>query len=609
MDSSVTRHRFAQLTAVMTFLLLIAGALVTSTDSGLSVPDWPLSYGTLFPPMVGGIAYEHTHRMMAAGVGFMMAILAGWLWLREPRRWVRWLGYGGLVAVIVQALLGGLTVLWVLPAPISVAHACLGQTVLCVVVGVALVTSPRWPTLIASPGDAALRGLYATTTGLLGVQLLLGAVVRHTSQALMWHVVGAIAVTVMVAQVVWRVCGAPPRQDGVVAEYNVPRGATSRPRARCSSASPRPKAVARWRGRGASPPWLVRVAILMALAVVAQLILGVLAWMSAGHVVVATAHVAVGSFLLATSWLATLIIFAAAPITPVQAMTAIRQRLADYAALAKPRLTALALFATGVGFLVGAGGWFDPWTLWHTLFGSALVGAGGNALNQWMERDADARMTRTKSRPLPAGRLSPAEALGFGLVSSALGVMILEVLVNRVASLLALLTLITYVGIYTSLKRVTSLCTLVGAVAGAIPPVIGWAGARGTVTLEAWVIFGIVFLWQLPHFLAIAWVHQADYAKAGFRMLSVVDPHGSSTARQIVLYGLALLPTSLLPTIVGVTGPLYFVGAMVAGVWFIGMAVVAAKERSCAVAKRLFLASVGYLPSVLGLLVIDSVLL
>jgi len=281
-------------------------------------------------------------------------------------------------------------------------------------------------------------------------------------------------------------------------------------------------------------------------------------------------------------------------------------RITEYLTLTKPRLTALALFATLIGFLMGASGPLDPFALVHTLVGAALVGAGANALNQWLERDVDALMQRTKSRPLPAGRLNPTEAFVFGVTASGLGVASLMLAVNLLAGLLACLTLVSYVGIYTPLKRKTALCTLVGAIPGAMPPLIGWAGARGELGLEAWVLFAILFLWQLPHFLAIAWVYRDDYARAGFQMLPVVEPDGASTARQIVLYGLALLPISLLPTMLGVAGPVYFVGAVAAGVWLFGAAVSVARRQSCALANRLFLVSVGYLPVVLCLMVVDK---
>ena len=282
------------------------------------------------------------------------------------------------------------------------------------------------------------------------------------------------------------------------------------------------------------------------------------------------------------------------------------QRLADYLGLTKPRLTALALVATGVGFGMGSASPLDCLRFPPPLVGAALVGAGAGALNQWAERDADALMRRTQLRPLPAGRLSPIDALWFGLVASGLGVGVLWLLVNCVAGLLAVVTLVTYLGLYTPLKRKTSVCTLIGAIPGAMPPLIGWAAARGELGLEAWLLFAILFLWQLPHFLAIALVHRDDYARAGFRILPVVDEEGSSTTRQMVLYALALLPVSLLPTMVGLTGACYFVGAFGAGLWLLASALTTARWRSRDAAMRQFLVSVGYLPMVLFLMVLDK---
>jgi len=553
-------HRFAQLTALMTFLLLIAGGLVTSTDSGLAVPDWPLSYGTLFPPMIGGIMYEHIHRLVAAVAGFMILGLAVWLWRAEPRRWVRWLGYSALVAVITQAILGGLTVLWLLPSPISVAHACLGQAVFCAVVSLALVTSRMWREGDGGVDDPWLRGLCGMTTCLLFIQLLLGAMIRHTGSALALHLWCAGIVMAMLGGIMWRLSRTPRR---------------SRP--------------------------LLRLAVLLAVAFSGQLVLGMLVLLSGAHAIIATVHVALGALILASSCALTLMVYKFR-----EAKFICGAKFLDYLALTKPRLTLLALLATGVGFLMGSVGTFDWWRFLWTFLGAALVGAGGNTLNQWLERDADALMQRTRLRPLPAGRLQPVEALVAGVVASGLGLVILGHLVNALASTLAGLTLLTYVGLYTPLKRTTALCTLVGAIPGAMPPLIGWAGARGSLSLEAWVLFAMLFLWQLPHFLAIAWVHREDYARAGFQMLPIVDPDGASTARQIVLYGLALVVISLLPTVLGVAGPLYFVGAATAGLWFLSSAVSAARHRSCAVAHRLFLTSVGYLPAVLSLLVLDK---
>lgn len=548
--------RFAWATAATTWLLLIAGGLVTSTDSGLAVPDWPLSYGTLMPPMVGGIRYEHTHRLIAGLVALLIAILAAWLWRRERRRWVRRLGAAAAGAVLTQAILGGLTVLLVLPAPMSIAHACLGPLVFCLTVLLAQVTSPGWESR-RPPLDDGRAGMTAVwTTAAFIAQLVLGAVLRHTGGALTLHLIGAATVLLMTGRLLQRT-----RRD----------------------------------------PAIFRGTLALALGVIGQLLLGVLAWRQREQVLVTTAHQALGALLVAGS----------AALTARLMTPDVRGRLgqwrrhtADYLALAKPRLTFLALAAVLAGFLMGSSRPLEWGRLLMTLLGAALVGGGGNALNQWWEREADALMRRTNRRPLPAGRLRPGQALAFGLASAGLGILVLS-LTNAIAGLLGAVTLISYVALYTPMKRLTPLCTLIGAVPGALPPVIGWAAARGALALEAWVLFAMLFLWQLPHFLAIAWVHREDYARAGFRMLPVVDPEGLSTARQMVLYGSALLPISLLPTLLGVAGEVYFAGAAVVGVWFVGMTVAAARRRSEALAGRLFLASVGYLPVVLGLMVLD----
>ncbi len=283
------------------------------------------------------------------------------------------------------------------------------------------------------------------------------------------------------------------------------------------------------------------------------------------------------------------------------------QRVRDYVALTKPRLTALALLTTLVGFLMGSFHSFDGLRVLSTLMGAAFVGGGANALNQWWEREADALMHRTQSRPLPAGRLLPIEALVFGLVASGAGVLMLGMFVNPLASLLALITLGVYVLLYTPLKRRTCLCTLIGAIPGAIPPMIGWVAARGHLSLEAWILFAILFFWQLPHFLAIAWLYRDEYARAGFQMLPVVEPDGASTVRQMMVYSVALFPTTLLPAALGMAGWVYVVGAVVVSGWFLRTVILMARGRSGALANRVFLASVGYLPILLCLMVVDKI--
>ncbi|HEX6976703.1 MAG TPA: heme o synthase, partial [Vicinamibacterales bacterium] len=237
-----------------------------------------------------------------------------------------------------------------------------------------------------------------------------------------------------------------------------------------------------------------------------------------------------------------------------------------------------------------------PLLLIHTLIGTAFVAAGTNALNQWWERDLDKKMKRTRMRPLPDGRLQPGESVMFAALTAGAGLAILALGANLLAAAVALTTLLTYVAIYTPLKRLSSFATVVGAIPGALPPVIGWAAARESLDQGAWVLFGIVFLWQLPHFLAIAWIYREDYARAGFPMLPVIEPDGKSTARQASVYAAALLPVSLAPTLIGLDGTGYFYGALALSTLFLLLTLQFARTRSIPDARRLFFGSIIYLP-------------
>jgi len=241
----------------------------------------------------------------------------------------------------------------------------------------------------------------------------------------------------------------------------------------------------------------------------------------------------------------------------------------------------------------------------HTLIGTALTAAGASALNMVLERELDAKMRRTRNRPLPAGRLQFGEALIFGVALAASGVLYLTLATNQLAGLLAAVTLSSYLFAYTPLKRHTSLCTVIGAVPGALPVAGGWAAARGTLEVEAWLLFAIVFFWQLPHFLALAWMYREDYTRGGFPMLPTIDPEGESTVRQIVLNTLALLPVSLAPTMIGLAGSVYFFGALILGLAFLGLSLYFTAARTNLAARRFYLASVIYLPALLTLLLAD----
>jgi protoheme IX farnesyltransferase len=281
--------------------------------------------------------------------------------------------------------------------------------------------------------------------------------------------------------------------------------------------------------------------------------------------------------------------------------------LSDYLELTKPRVTSLVVATTAAGFYLGSRGAMDPVLLAHTLFGTTLVAGGTSALNQVLERDSDARMERTRRRPLPDGRLQPLPALAFATALSAAGLIYLAVAVNLLTAVLAAVTLASYVFLYTPLKSRTTLATLVGAVPGALPPLGGWAAAAGQLDPGGWALFAILFLWQLPHSLAIAWMYRDDYARAGFRLLPVVDPEGGSTVRQVVGNALVLIPVSLTPALFGVAGPIYFYGAMLLGAGLALASAGLARSRSRASARRVVLASVAYLPALLLLMALDKV--
>src|SRR2546421_486767 len=283
------------------------------------------------------------------------------------------------------------------------------------------------------------------------------------------------------------------------------------------------------------------------------------------------------------------------------------QVASDLVALTKPRVVVMVLVTTLVGYDVGLTGSADYWRMIHLLMGTLLAAGGTLALNQYWERDIDARMDRTRARPLPAGRLQPLEALLFGVALTLLGMAYLAALVGALVALVTAGAAILYLFAYTPLKQRTALCTLVGAVPGALPPVTGWAAARGDITLGAWVLFGVVFLWQLPHTLSIARLYRDDYARAGVRVLPVIDPDGASTERQIVLACVALLAVSLLPTVIGWSGPIYLAGALVLGLAFAAVGIMQALAPSARAARRVLLASLLYLPLLLGLLAFDRV--
>ncbi|MBE0541543.1 MAG: protoheme IX farnesyltransferase [Verrucomicrobia bacterium] len=279
---------------------------------------------------------------------------------------------------------------------------------------------------------------------------------------------------------------------------------------------------------------------------------------------------------------------------------------AVYADLIKARLTLLVLLTTLVGFYVGFRGAMDYALMFHTMLGTALVASGAAALNQLLEREHDAKMRRTRNRPLPSGRLQPVTVMLFGGGCAVAGLIYLALLANPLTSVIGAVTLITYLFLYTPLKRVTWLNTAVGAVPGGLPPLMGWAAARGELDGGGWALFAILAFWQMPHFFAIAWIYRDEYAKAGFQMLPAVDPDGSRTAQQSVSHTLALLAVSLCPFLFHLAGPVYLTGALLLGIAYLGCAIHFAQRLDLASARRLFFASIVYLPLLLVLLVVDK---
>ncbi len=278
----------------------------------------------------------------------------------------------------------------------------------------------------------------------------------------------------------------------------------------------------------------------------------------------------------------------------------------EYLALTKPRIVALVLVTVAAGFYLGAIGGVSGALLLHTLVGTALVAGGTNALNQVYEADVDARMRRTRNRPIPSGRLSRRAGSAFAWAVGVGGVLYLLVLVNLIVAVLAAATLISYVFLYTPLKRRSPLATLVGAVPGALPVVGGWAAARGGLGSGAWILFALLFLWQLPHFLALAWIYREDYASAGLKMAAQGDAMGHDTFRQATGYAAALFSVALLPAVAGMAGNLYGLGALALSCWMFWAAAAAAQHPSIPSARRLFRVSVAYLPGILLLMMADK---
>jgi len=584
-------RRFTKFVAASTLFLIFAGAMVTSTGSGLAVPDWPLSYGMLMPPMVGGIFYEHGHRMIAATVGLLTVLQAVWLQISARKRFLKVLGWCSVGAVIAQGVLGGLTVLFLLPPAISIAHAGLAEIFLCLNVSVAFFASQSFARMRAmEKGDAPIAGATALVL-IVYAQILIGALMRHLGAGLAIPTFplplvppsGTLAVLVNYAHRI----GALVVAITIVALF-----------------------IRMLRFDVRHP--LRQLATLLLLVVGVQILLGGYTIWSAKQPVITSLHVVTGALTLALSlmlaltarvvgWTSGRVLLsrAAGEGSPgTRSFASLRMMMKDYLELSKARIVAMVLITTAAGYVFGAPH-IRLLLLINTLIGTALVAAGTNALNQYVERDLDAKMRRTSRRPLPGGRISPRAALVFSTAISIVGTAYLALFVNGLTAALGALTLITYIFVYTPLKRVSPSCTVIGAVPGAIPPLMGWTAATGALSLGGWIAFGIVFLWQLPHFMAISWIYREDYGRAGFAMLSVRDEDGSATARQALFYSVALLGLSIFAFPHARIAAILAAGMLVAG------SIVFLRDRTPKTARQLFMTSNVYLVVAMLLLVVS----
>jgi len=295
---------------------------------------------------------------------------------------------------------------------------------------------------------------------------------------------------------------------------------------------------------------------------------------------------------------------ATAEIQEIRALN-VRTRILAFVELTKPRIAFMLVLTSAAGFYIGTKGSFDFALFANAMIGIALLAFGVATLNQYIEHRTDALMERTARRPLPTGKILPLEALVFGILQCAVAELYLYVLVNPLTAVLGSIVIIGYVFLYTPLKTRTSASTAIGAIPGAMPPLMGWTAASNEITIGAWALFVLLFLWQFPHFLAIAWMYREQYAKAGILMLPVVEPEGKITARQIVLFTIMLVAVSLSPFFLGFAGVIYLVGASILGIWFLLESIQTARAKSVEKARRLLMVSVLYLPLIFGLLVLD----
>lgn len=590
---------YVRIVVLATAALVFIGATITTTGSGLSVPDWPLSFGTINPKMVGGVYYEHGHRLVASGVGFLVLVSAIWASYIRASKVVRRLALFALGLVVFQGLLGGLTVLMRLPTAVSVAHGTVAQIFFCTVVALAWFTNPNFVKCPPSIRGAVGRDLRIASfgmTGLILLQLLVAATMRHMGAGLVipdfptslgrWippltstaiavnftHRLLAVAILVMSVLLLVRIVKNNGGQKTLV-------------------------------GLGATLVGLVLV----------QGTLGALTVWSGRALVTTSLHVTNGALVLATSFSIALWVYRLTRPDSVastserrseegMAMKASEVSREDWKDLSKASLVKMSVFTGVCGFLLGKGDFHWSGLIVVTI-GVALLGAGSSMLNHVMEVETDAQMERTKNRPLPAGRVDPALVERTGGVLVVAGTLLLGFW-QPWAGMLSFLAFFSYVFVYTPMKTWSTSCTVIGAIPGGLPILVGYVVRTGQLDIQGAIIFMILFLWQLPHFMAIAWLCREDYAKAGLPMVTVIDPAGDLASSQILIYCLALIPVSLAPTLAGMTGPVYFYCALALGLMYLYAGARLCWQRTALRARKLLLTSVVYLPVLYAAMVV-----
>ncbi|MEE2876364.1 MAG: heme o synthase [Candidatus Neomarinimicrobiota bacterium] len=623
---------YSKFTVLSTFGLIFVGGLVTSTGSGLAVPDWPNTYGEFmfafpFSKWVGGIFYEHLHRLIASFVGFLTLVLAIWLWRAEPRRWVTNVGWIALASVTAQGILGGLTVLFLLPTAISLTHAILAQTFFCITIALAFFLSKEWGRSETSNEliEISFARWTIFLTGTVYVQLILGALMRHTGSGLAVVdfplVSGAVFPALndrLLSAINWARfdLGLEPvtlshvfihllHRFGAVLVMGVATVVTL-------------QAFKHYR----TEDRLFLLVLFFDLLLITQIFLAAFVIWSAKAPIITTFHVWTGALLLGISFFLSL--RSVRMFVPREQFWFLFQRDPDllstaegwrgaalaYWELTKPRIIWLVLVATTIGFYLGAVEanrpiLSEPWPLIHTLIGTVLVAAGVGVLNQYIERDADSQMKRTRKRPIPSERVKPMTARRFGIALSAAGIIYLLTVVTASVALVAFLTIFLYLSVYTPLKMKTTWNTLIGAVPGALPPLGGWLAASGNLDLGGWLLFGVLFLWQIPHFYAIAWLYRKDYARAGFQMLPVVESTMKKTSAYCIIFSVLLITCTTLLHVNGISGQVFLWGSLLLGGTFLGLSVDASRGWNHSRARRLLMGSIIYLPMLMLILVID----